>query len=261
MDAPYSRGVIKFVNDIHRVGNGKLLLVALFFMLLASIVNNAAAMPYLNNLHNVPLFIQFFVIFMSIYHSAIFIQLKEIHKVSSSSIWDNLTSANFLGILLTIVTASLLYALHSVSNVGHLILVFAAVLDVVTHYFAIIVLYYLITPIIKKKIIIFVTLFFYFLCFFFDSALFHFKHSLYFKVSTLNAFHHSDFFYFVFYIHYYILFFCFAVHLKGLCRIRIRTQAFFNWWHWYDIIPSICQSYSLLYRQLSHPSNTTEFVL
>nr|QNO55070.1 hypothetical protein PBMGCBEP_00004 [Methanosarcinales archaeon ANME-1 ERB7] len=155
MGAPYSRCVIKFVNDIPRVGNGKQLLVALSLMLLASIVNKAAAMPYLNNLHNVPLFIQFFVIFMSIYHSAMFILLKEIHKGSFSSIWNNLTSANFLGILLTVVTASLLYELHSVSNVGHLILVFAAVLDVVTHYFAIIVLYYLITPIIKKKINIF----------------------------------------------------------------------------------------------------------
>ncbi len=155
MGAPYSRGLIKFVNDIPRLGNGKLLLVALSFMLLASIVNKAAAMAYSNNLHNVPLFIQFFVIFMSIYHSAMFILLKEIHKVSPSSIWDNLTNANFLGILLTVVTASLLYVLHSVSDVGHLILVFAAVLDVVTHYFAIIVLYYLITPIIKKKINIF----------------------------------------------------------------------------------------------------------
>lgn len=114
-----------------------------------------AAILHLNALADVPLFIQFFVIFMSIYHSSMFIMLKEIQKASPSTMWNNLSNANFLGIILTLVTASLLHELHNVSNIGHRILILAAVFDVATHYFANLTLYYLITPIIKKKINIF----------------------------------------------------------------------------------------------------------
>jgi KaiC/GvpD/RAD55 family RecA-like ATPase len=113
--------------------------------------------PYLNILQEVPLFIHFFVIFMSIYHSSMFIMLKKIQKTSPSNVWDNLTTANFLGIILTLVTASLLYKLYTVSNIGHRLLVFAAIFDVATHYSANLGVYYLIKPIIREKINLFGT--------------------------------------------------------------------------------------------------------
>ncbi|MCK4347541.1 MAG: hypothetical protein KAW47_02890, partial [Thermoplasmatales archaeon] len=146
-------------NGIDIPANKKPLFVALSLTLLFLLIdiNTVAAIPYLNNLHEVPLFIQLFVIFMSIYHSSMFIMLKEIHQASPSNIWNSLTNANFLGIILTLVTASLLNELYSVSNIGHHILVFAAVFDVVTHYSANLGVYYLIKPIIKEKINLFRT--------------------------------------------------------------------------------------------------------
>lgn len=155
MDSLFSRDVIKFLRDGQRIGNGKGLFVVLLFMLLTSLVTTATAMPYLNNVYEVPLFIQLFVIFMAVYHSAMFIMLKEIQRVSPSPIWDNLANANFLGIILTLVTASLLHELHTASAVDHHLLIFAAGCDIATHYCANIALYYLITPLVKEKIDIF----------------------------------------------------------------------------------------------------------
>ena len=129
--------------------------LTLLFLLIN--VNTVAAIPYLNNLCEVPLFIQLFVIFMSIYHSSMFIMLKEIRKASPSNVWNLWLNANFWGIILTLVTASLLNELYSVSNIGHRILVFAAIFDVATHYSANLTLYYLIAPIIKEKINLFRT--------------------------------------------------------------------------------------------------------
>ena len=137
----------------------KPLFVALSLTLLFLLINinTVAAIPYLNNLQEIPLFIQLFVIFMSIYHSSMFILLKEIQKASPSDVWNSLTNANFLGIILTLVTASLLNELYNVSNIGHHILVFAAIFDIATHYSANLTLYYLIKPIIKEKINLFRT--------------------------------------------------------------------------------------------------------
>jgi KaiC/GvpD/RAD55 family RecA-like ATPase len=134
---------------------GSILGVVLALVLLTIITNNAAALPYLNYSEDVPLFVQFFVIFMAIYHAAMFIMLKEIQKASPTPIWHSLSSANYLGIGLTLVTASLLCELHSASAVAHYILILAAGFDVATHYLANIVLYYLIAPIVKEKIEIF----------------------------------------------------------------------------------------------------------
>ena len=131
--------------------------LSLILLFLLINVNTVAAIPYLNNLQEVPLFIQLFVISMSIYHSSMFIMLKEIQKASPSDVWNNLTKANFWGIILTLVTASLLNELYCVSNIGHRILVFVAIFDIATHYSANLALYYLIKPIIKEKINLFRT--------------------------------------------------------------------------------------------------------
>lgn len=144
-------------KGINISANGKPLFVALLPTLLFLLinVNTVAAIPYLNDLYEVPLFIQLFVIFMSIYHSSMFIMLKEIQKASPSNVWNLWLKANFWGIILTLVTASLLNELYSVSNMGHYILIFAAIFDIATHYSANLTLYYLITPIIKEKINLF----------------------------------------------------------------------------------------------------------
>ena len=114
-----------------------------------------AAILHLNLLHDVPLFIQVFVILMSIYHSSMFIMLKEIKKVSPSAVWNNLINANLSGIMLTLVTAALLLELHIASDIGHRVLFFAATFNVTTHYFTNLTVYYLITPIIREKINLF----------------------------------------------------------------------------------------------------------
>ena len=132
--------------------NGRAVLGALTVLMLFCLLNTATATSYLAYAEDVPLFVQFFVIFMALYHATMFIMLKEIQRVSSSTLWNSLRNANYLGIVLTLVTASLLYELAQASAVAHYILVFAAVFDVATHYLANIALYYLITPIIKEKI-------------------------------------------------------------------------------------------------------------
>lgn len=135
--------------------NRRLLFGTLTALLLCCSVSVVAARSYLSYYEDVPLFVHFFVIFMAIYHAAMFIMLKEILRVSSSTIWNSLRNANYLGIGLTLVTASLLYELSRASAVAQNILVLVAVFDVATHYLANMVLYYLITPIIKEKIEIF----------------------------------------------------------------------------------------------------------
>ncbi len=154
MDAAYSRDFIGSIRKIFWASTGRLFLSALTALLLFCSVNKAAAMSYLST-SDVPLFVHFFVIFMALYHAAMFIMLKEIQRVSPSAVWASLRNANYLGIGLTLVTASLLYELSSASEVAHVILILVAVFDIVTHYLANTVLYYLITPIIKEKIEIF----------------------------------------------------------------------------------------------------------
>jgi KaiC/GvpD/RAD55 family RecA-like ATPase len=126
----------------------------LAFVLLTVIFSDAAALSYVK-LEEVPLGVQLFVLFMAIYHAVMFIMLKEIQKTTPSPIWNSLSNANYLGIGLTLVTASLLYELYNASTMAHYILVLAAGLDVATHYLAAIGVYCLITPIIKEKIKIF----------------------------------------------------------------------------------------------------------
>ena len=155
MLAPRSRDFMSSIREVFWVLNGRLLFGALTALILFCFVSITTATSYLAYTETVPLFIQFFVIFMAIYHAAMFIMLKEIQHVSASTIWNSLRNANYLGIVLTLVTASLLYELSRASAVAQYILVLVAVFDVATHYLANLVLYYLITPILKEKIDIF----------------------------------------------------------------------------------------------------------
>jgi len=154
MHAHYLLGSISLCQSHRQMRVGWFLGGILALLMLTTFVNNVAALPYLT-VEGIPLFVQLFVIFMAIYHAAMLIMLKEIKKTSPSPIWNSLSSANYLGIGLTLVTASLLYELHSASVVAHYILILAAGFDIVTHYLANIVLFFLITPILNKKIEIF----------------------------------------------------------------------------------------------------------
>lgn len=154
MHAHYLLSSISLCQSHRQMRAGRFLGGILALLMLTIFVNNVAALPYLT-VEGVPLFVQLFVIFMAIYHAAMLIMLKEIKKNSPSPIWNSLSSANYLGIGLTLITASLLYELHSASVVAHYILILAAGFDVATHYLATMTLYTLIKPILKEKVEIF----------------------------------------------------------------------------------------------------------
>ncbi len=102
-----------------------------------------------------PLFIWVFLMLMSLYHSTLHTTIKEVQNIAPSDVWETLKKANLAGFFLTLATALLLNELFKASGSYIAILIVAAAMDVLTHYFANLTVYYLVKQIGKTEINIF----------------------------------------------------------------------------------------------------------
>jgi hypothetical protein len=88
-------------------------------------INTVAAADILAlKLIGYPLFTQIFLLIMAFQISITWVLILEVKKVSKSSVWNSIFSANFFCILITLMQAAILTNLYNVSNIVNLILVF-----------------------------------------------------------------------------------------------------------------------------------------
>jgi hypothetical protein len=114
-------------------------------------INTVAAADILAlKLIGYPLFTQIFLLIMAFQISITWVLILEVKKVSKSSVWNSIFSANFFCILITLMQAAILTNLYNVSNIVNLILVLSALFYMTGHFFANMTSYLLIKPIIKE---------------------------------------------------------------------------------------------------------------
>lgn len=144
---------VKTSKFLH-IRENKILLLGLFTILVFLLVNSrtVSANQLSNEIKSIPTFIKVFVIFMSLYHSLMYIMIKEIQRISPSRVWNDVSYGNYAGVALTLSTAFLLHKLYYTSTIASFLLVLAAVFDVLTHFAANLLVYQLIKQIARDKI-------------------------------------------------------------------------------------------------------------